>query len=461
MGKGTEKEIREALYERFIVPFIGKTDCYAGVEFELPIYNTEGGPTDYKVVHGLTDAFIEKFGADDVKYDDEGFIYFAGNEATGDLISFDCSYNTFEIAFGKEESLRSIGDRFNNYFDFACEYLRSRGHTLVGMGINPGYKVNRRDPVANGRYRMLLHHLESYKNYPGIRAFHDVPYYGLLVCAAQTHIDASSRDLIRDIRVYEKLEPLKGLLFANSPYDGGYLCVRDHFWRESMHGFNPYNVDCWGDEIETEEDIISYISRMSLFCTEREEKYINFKPITVREYVARDSITGEYYDGNEYRTIEFTPEINDIDHLRSYKFADLTFRGTIELRSACMQPAYQAMSVPAFNLGVRARLDEFEKLLSSYPLYHYGYSPDELRKMSVMYELPDFMTGKGMSKLLLDTVDLAREGLVSRGFGEERYLEPLYDRAEQILSPAREMTDGLRSGRDINEYIARFSRLNL
>ena len=66
-----------------------------------------------------------------------------------------------------------------------------------------------------------------------------------------------------------------------------------------------------------------------------------------------------------------------------------------------------------------------------------------------------------MSKLLLDTVDLAREGLVSRGFGEERYLEPLYDRAEQIMSPAREMTDGLRSGRDISEYITRFSRLDL
>ena len=461
MGKGTEKELMEALHERFIVPFIGKTGCYAGVEFELPIYNIEGGPTDYKTVHGLTEAFIEKFGADDIRYDDDGYIYFAGSDATGDTISFDCSYNTFEIAFGKEESLRSIGDRFNDYYEFACEYLRRRGHTLVGMGINPGHKVNRREPVANGRYRMLLHHLESYRNYPGVHEFHNAPHYGLMVCAAQTHIDASSRDLVRDIRVYEKLEPLKGLLFANSPYDGGYLCVRDHFWRDSMHGFNPHNVDCWGDEIKTEEDIIGYISRMSLFCTERENKYINFKPVPVREYVAKESMTGEYYDGNEYRTIKFEPEISDIDHLRSYKFADLTFRGTIELRSACMQPVYQAMSVPAFNLGVRARLDEFGKLLNSCPLYHYGYSPSELRKMSVMDELPDFMTGKGMSKLLLDTVDLAREGLVSRGFGEERYLEPLYDRAEQIMSPAREMTDGLRSGRDISEYITRFSRLDL
>lgn len=456
MGKGTEKELREALRERFIVPFIGKTGCYAGVEFELPVYNTEGGPTDYEAVHGLTEAFVEKFGADDIRHDDDGYIYFAGNDATGDTISFDCSYNTFEIAFGKEKSLRNIGDRFSEYYGFAFDYLNSRGHTLVGMGINPGYKVNRREPVANGRYRMLLHHLESYKKYPGVRKFHNVPHYGLMVCAAQTHVDVS-RDLIRDIKVYEKLEPLKGLLFANSPYDGGYLCVRDHFWRDSMHGFNPYNVDFWGDEIETEEDIIGYISRMSLFCTEREDKYINFKPVPVREYVTNESVTGEYYDGNEYRAIGFEPEISDIDHLRSYKFVDLTFRGTLELRSACMQPVYQAMSVPAFNLGVSARLDEFENLFSSCQLYQYGYSSADLRKMSVMYELPDFMTGKGMSKLLTDVVDLAHEGLVSRGYGEEKYLEPLYDRAEQILSPAREMTEGLRSGRDISEYVTRFS----
>ena len=126
-----------------------------------------------------------------------------------------------------------------------------------------------------------------------------------------------------------------------------------------------------------------------------------------------------------------------------------------------MQPVYQAMSVPAFNLGVSARLDEFDKLLSGSPLYNYGYSSAELRKMSVMNELPDFMKGREMAKLLLDAVDLAHDGLVSRGYGEERYLEPLYDRAELILSPAREMTEGLRSGRNISEYIDRFSRQEL
>ena len=460
MSNWTEDALKEAIYERFIVPTIGRTGSYAGVEFELPIYNMKGGPTDYDVVHGMTEAFIKRFGADDIRYDDDGYICFAESNATGDSISFDCSYNTFEIAFGKEKSLCEIEKRFVDYYDLACGYLRERDHTLVGSGINPGYRVNRRDPVANGRYRMLLHHLESYTDHPADMEFHDVPYYGLIVCSAQTHIDVREKDLIKDIRTYEKLEPLKGLLFANSPYEGGYLCVRDHFWRDSMHGVNPRNVDCWGDEIETEDDIVDYISNMSLFCAERGDKYISFRPVPMREYVTMGSMTGEYPDGDQYRKTEFTPGISDIDHLRSYKYVDLTFRGTIELRSACMQPAYQAMSVPAFNLGVSAKLDGFEKLLSSHPLYHSGYTPAELRRMSVMYDVPGFMKGKEMSELLLCAVDLARDGLKQRGCGEEKYLDPLYERAERIMSPARELVDGLRSGRDIGDYVDRFSRLD-
>lgn len=34
---------------------------------------------------------------------------------------------------------------------------------LTGMGINPRYVVNQNVPVVSERYRMLFHHLSSYK----------------------------------------------------------------------------------------------------------------------------------------------------------------------------------------------------------------------------------------------------------------------------------------------------------
>ena len=249
-------------------------------------------------------------------------------------------------------------------------------------------------PVPNGRYRMLLHHLSSYRNYKGKLLFHDIPYYGLISCSAQTHLDVTEDELIRVINVFNRLEPLKALLFANSPYEGGYLCVRDHLWRESMHGLNPHNVDGFDIELGSVEELVSYIKSMSLYCLERDGRYINFTPLPLDEY------------------------------FRSFKFVDLTFRGTVELRSTCMQPISEALGVPAFNLGLKVNLDKLEKLLDTEGnIYRQGYNVIELRKLFVMRKLPAFAEEEGVRDLLLKVLDIARDGLISRGYGEERFLE--------------------------------------
>ncbi len=449
----TDYNLKEALYSRFIVPTIGKTADYIGVETEIPIVDLSGNAVDYDAVHQMTEEFIEYFGFGGTVRDDDGHAYFAEDKTTGDTISFDCSYNTFEIAFGKETDLNDIAERFYAYFGFADDHLRRRGLALTGMGINPGHKVNSREPVANGRYRMLLHHLDSYKRYGKEYHFHDVPYYGLIVCSTQTHIDVSADDLIDTMHTFERLEPFKGLLFANSPYEGGYLCARDHFWRDSTHGVNPRNVDFWGEEIRTAEGVVDYLSKMSLFCAERDGKYIHFVPLPLDEYFGRGSITGEYYEDGQWKTIEFAPRSTDLKYLRSYKLVDLTFRGTLELRSACTQPIYQVMSVPAFNIGIRDNREAVKQILDESGLFGQGYSLDELRRMSVMRDVPDFMQGSRISETLLKLLEAARNGLLQRGKGEEKFLEPLYERAERVLSPGRELVEGLENGKTIEQYI--------
>ena len=449
----TDYNLKEALYSRFIVPTIGKTADYIGVETEIPIVDLSGNAVDYDAVHQMTEEFIEYFGFGGTVRDDDGHAYFAEDKTTGDTISFDCSYNTFEIAFGKETDLNDIAERFYSYFGFADDHLRKRGLALTGMGINPGHRVNSREPVANGRYRMLLHHLESYKKYGTEYHFHDVPYYGLIACSTQTHIDVSADDLIDTMHTFERLEPFKGLLFANSPYEGGYLCARDHFWRDSTHGVNPRNVDFWGEEIRTAEGVVDYLSKMSLFCAERDGKYIHFVPLPLDEYFGRSSITGEYYEDGQWKTIEFAPRSTDLKYLRSYKLVDLTFRGTLELRSACTQPIYQVMSVPAFNIGIRDNREAVKQILDESGLFGQGYSLDELRRMSVMRDVLDFMQGSRISETLLKLLEAARNGLLQRGKGEEKFLEPLYERAERVLSPGRELVEGLENGKTIEQYI--------
>lgn len=50
-----------------------------------------------------------------------------------------------------------------------------------------------------------------------------------------------------------------------------------------------------------------------MYCVEKDNKYINFPPIPVTEYFQSESLKGEYFDGNTYQSIEFKPELKDLN----------------------------------------------------------------------------------------------------------------------------------------------------
>ena len=59
---------------------------------------------------------------------------------------------------------------------------------------------------------------------------------------------------------------------------------------------------------------------------------------------------------------------------------------------------------------------------------------------------------------MLKILELARDGLSERGYQEESFLEPLFRRAETLLSPAREMLAGLEKGDQIEFWIDQYSK---
>lgn len=448
-----------AIYEKYIRPIQRPRRRYAGVEFELPIVNLEHKAVDFAVVHGLTDAFIRRFRFDEIHRDDEGYIYSALHGETGDGLSYDCSFNTLEFSFGVERDLNRIYRRFVDYYTFIQGYLADHRHTLTGMGLNPYHEVNHEVPIANGRYRMLLHHLQSYTKYGDAILFHHTPDFGLFCAASQVQLDAQVDTVIDTLNAFAKLEPLKVLLFANSPC-GDLLCSRDHFWKHSLHGLNPHNVDTYETRLNSVEELIAYIRSMSIYCLEREGKYINFAPTPLEAYFSSSRITGEYFDGREYRSITFAPSLEDLAYLRSFKFEDLTYRGTIEFRSVCEQPVSEIMAPAAFHAGLIEMVPELTALLDGdRSVYQQGFSPSELRELFVRKRLPAFLDRAAASDLITRVLDLARAGLGKRGMGEERFLEPLYHRAKYLMSPARQMVEGVEAGVPVEEYIREYAVL--
>ena len=79
--------------------------------------------------------------------------------------------------------------------------------------------------------------------------------------------------------------------------------------------------------------------------------------------------------------------------------------------------------------------------------------------MFVKRDLPGEFDWKEVSKLLVRILDIAADGLKQRGFTEESFLQPLYGRAEKLLSPAREMLQGLAEGKAMDGYIVEYGRL--
>ena len=457
-----KKEIRQAIYDKYIAPTKKERPDYIGVEIEMPVVNLNGQAVDEAVSIAAAESFIEHFGFIESGRDTDGNITSARDSKNGDILSFDCCYSNLELSFGKAVGLFEIKERFEKYVRFLNSEFEKHGYTLTGMGVNPNADINHNLPIQNERYRMLYHHLHSYpkhKNEVAMR-FHERPDFGTFTSASQVQLDVRYDELTDVINVFGLLEPYKALLFANSylPDYPDFLCVRNMLWEHSMQGYNPHNVGMFGKKVSGIDELIDYIGTQSIYCTMRDGRYIDFTPLTLDEFFSRDSVEGEYFDGEKYQKITFVPEISDLEYLRTFKFEDLTFRGTVEYRSSCCQPLSEALTVAAFHTGLKEKLYELKEILEKDDvIYSHGFNALELQKLLSKQKLPEYIDTAAVEKQLIIILDLAADGLKKRGFGEEVLLSPLYERVHENTNPAKEMLDGIKNGVPLKSFIEQYA----
>ena len=459
-----EELIRNKLYEEFIKPTNQKKN-YIGVEIEIPIVNLDKKAVDFDVVHDITHKFQRQysdFQADGIDYD--GNIFALKNHKNDDIVCYDCSYNNIEFAMGREKELFSINERFSDYYAFVKESFEDYGHTLTGMGINPYRTYNLHSPIPSERYLMLYHHLKSVNAYEDVPMhFHNYPEYGMFSSASQVQLDVYKDDLVKTINVFSKIEPIKALLFSNSVLidENKHLtCFRDALWEYSTHGVNPHNIGMYDVDFKDLSDLQSYLESLNMYCVMRDGAYINFPSMNLLDYFSQESVSGEIYCSGKYKKIDVKPVISDISYLRPFKFINLTFRGTVEFRSVCTQPIKDSMSVAAFHLGLKDKLDELDELISNDTvIYHKGYTASELRRLLIHDEIPAFIDRNDICKLSKDIVDLASQGLEDRGIGEEIFLKPLYGRIKNKTNPGKNLITLLNNNTTIEEMIEEYGKL--
>ncbi len=454
--------LSRAIYQKYIEPTRHDRSLSIGIEIEMPVVNLRKEPVDESVPLAAADEFRRRCGFESVSSDADGNVNSMTESSTGDNLSFDCSYSNLELSLGKGSDLFEIKSRFDKYYRVLSDILAEHDYALTGMGVNPFCNINHNKPIPNERYRMLYHYLHSYKKYNIERKFHDRPDFGTFTSASQVQLDVDYDRLIDTLNVTGLLEPYKSLLFANSylPDHPEYLCSRNMLWERSMQGYNPHNIGMFSDKLKTVDELIEYIKSQSIYCIMRDGKYIDFTPVPVRDYFSLQNVEGEYFNGERYEKISFSPVPDDLQYLRTFKFEDLTFRGTIEYRSSCCQPISDSMTVAAFHTGLNEQLPVLKELLESDNIiYSHGYSAKELQDLLSKRELPQFINKRAASEQLINILDIASNGLKLRGLGEEKLLEPLYDRAERFTNPARTMVEGLEKGLPIEHFIEEYGRI--
>lgn len=87
----------------------------------------------------------------------------------------------------------------------------------------------------------------------------------------------------------------------------------------------------------------------------------------------------------------------------------------------------------------------------------HGYSASELQRLFARKELPDFVDKEQLKTVLRQILDISSDGLKQRGKNEEIFLKPLYERADTLSNPAKDMLDGIENGETMEDYIKIFA----
>ena len=415
----TKQQAIKLLKEKYLSNMKEDSELFVGVELEFPIVETNGNKTNIEVTKNLFRTLANLLDFEVEKMDDDQNPIQLVHRSSKDRILFELSYNTIEFAFEKAHSIDEVAERFEAYLKLIQPILQEDHHEIQGHGIHPQWKENDNSPVKIERYKMLMAFLAM--NGTGMKT-HPYPSYGAFICGNQLQLDVRRDNYIRIINAFNKIEAAKAYLFSNSEFSAeawDTKITRDIFWEESLHGYYKENVGIYPKDYQSEEEFFNNLASTAIFTAAREDKSYYFKPIRVKDYLDQKEITAYTADGNK-KIIR--PVKEDLIQHRSYQFQDLTARGTVEFRSVCTQPLETTFAPIAFELGLFVQLENLENYLE-----HCSFLKNEkldYRKLRKKYskKILSEKEEETIQSFSKDLIEMAREGLIKRGYGEETFL---------------------------------------
>lgn len=431
-------DVSKKIYESLIRPYFEKDPRYIGAEIETILFAPNGDNDNKKAVNHVfkrliseKNFYVEVMGTD-------GFIVRVSNGI--DAISCDYSYQLLEFSMGKDITVHSIALRFNEYSSFLRTEFMKLGFVFTGMGTN-----HFRLPFLNDDQFTHDPFYSQVREYVLKSSYYKDPaYFYPMMASAQSHIEVKGSDLLSVLNLFNRLDFVRALLFSNSipnlivkqnyfRYPDNLICARDVLWDYQALP----NTGLVEKDYESIEDLISHIAEQKIFVELYNGAPSIIDPISVKDYI---------FAGK------------DLSTYRSFEHVVLNNYHVVEVRSDCTQPLSDAFSPLAFNVGIAANWQPAYSIMDAF-YQNSGHPMNNklLRKMAITEQLS--MDDPRVKSLLYEITDIAKQGLINRGYGEECYLECIYDRIERCSNPALDTIEMINRGHTMLDVAEHYSEI--
>jgi len=437
VGDRLESRGKQLVIKHLVAPMLEQRENYIGVELEYPLIPAQAGLDPAMAADRFMQYMIKEHGCQ---------MLISGNNGTPvrietadhDRLSFDFHYGQLEFSMWRCHSLPEIASRFFVLYQLANGFFSREGFILSGMGTNPLWRAADVSLVCDAFTGYISDFMLNHTSYHDHRVFFTNMY------SNQTHIDIDGDLFLRTFNLMLKLNFAGGLLFSNSlpnaetlpsglKYPDGTLCARDFNWKYSEFPA----TGCFDSEFQTLDELAEDLAEQELFLKK--------DPMTGNVTATGKVSIRQYFEDPDKQE-------EDLRLFRMFANISLNHYHTLELRSDCIQPLADTFLPNAFYLGLVSNLTEAEILTGHFfTANQITYSNSQLREMAVTGQ--QIANDAVLKEFLYELLETSIKGLIDRGYGEERYLEPLTQRINTLSCPALVMKKRLADGDNLMDLI--------
>lgn len=415
-----------------------------GSELKFPLVNPDGSAVDYQVIQKLWQ-YLDSKGWSPVKDKMSGKVIGAKRpgEQNDTLAGVETGYCKVEFSLAHVANLFDLQKDISDLRKLLAPFCDKHNVRFIGFGIHPLTPPSKDLLMKKGRTSVWHKIFGSNRHIPEEDGY-DFHLF-TVNSASHVHVSVNKDESVDAVNALNGFTGAQIALTANSniwkgEIDPNYKCVAEKFW------------DWWipeGERIgipdEPFDDLHDYYDSVCdlrpVFVKRKGKPIVLEDYESFAEYISDDQATGNDHKGNEI-TVE--PKKEDFDvHSTCYWYnARLSRYYTVENRANDQQPPDEMLNIAAMTLGLVCAGGEANEQLG-------GYDWDalcEARTEACKNAADGSVNGYELANMSKQMLDIAEQGLKSRGKGEECFLDKLKERADKKVCPADEAEKLFKKG---------------